>query len=78
MAAAYLNRRYYVPFLNHCLEASKDNILQENFFYILTSEEIIALTCFLLFCILLCVCKFDGFLAIRIMLELRVMICLCC
>ena len=33
-----------MPFLNHCLEASKDNILQENFFYILTSEEIIALT----------------------------------
>ena len=34
-----------MPFLNQCLEASKDNILQENFFYILASEYMIALTC---------------------------------
>ena len=27
-AAVYWNRRYYVPFLNQCLEASKDNILK--------------------------------------------------
>ena len=31
-------------FSNQCLEASKDNILQDNLFYILTSEEIITLT----------------------------------
>ena len=43
-AAVYWNRRYYVTFLDQCLEASKDNILQENVFYILTSEEMIALT----------------------------------
>ena len=43
--AVYWNIRYYVPFLDQCLEASKDNILQENLFYILTSEEMIALTC---------------------------------
>ena len=33
-----------MPFLDQFLEASKDNILQENLFYILTSEEMIALT----------------------------------
>ena len=33
-----------MPFLYQCLKASKDNILQENLFYILTSEEMIALT----------------------------------
>ena len=43
-AEVYWNRRYYVPFIDQCLEASKDNILQENLFYILTSEEMIALT----------------------------------
>ena len=43
-AAVYWNRRYYVPFLYQCLGASKENILQKNLFYILTSEEIIALT----------------------------------
>ena len=31
-------------FLGQCLEASKDNILQEDLFYIITSEEMIALT----------------------------------
>ena len=31
-AAVYWNRRYYVTFLDQCLEASKDNILQENLF----------------------------------------------
>ena len=40
----YWNRRYYVPFLSQCLEDSKDNILQDNLFYILTYEEMIALT----------------------------------
>ena len=40
----YWNRRYYVPFLDGCLEAIKANILQENLFYILTSEEMTALT----------------------------------
>ena len=38
VAAVYWNRRYYVPFLDQCLEASKENLLQENFFYVLTSE----------------------------------------
>ena len=33
-----------MPFLDQCLKASKDSILQENLFYILTSEEMIALT----------------------------------
>ena len=43
-AEFYWKIRYYVPFLDQCLKASKDNILQENLFYILTSEEMIALT----------------------------------
>ena len=43
-AEVYWSRSYYVPFLDQCLEASKDNILQENLFYILTSEDMIALT----------------------------------
>ena len=43
-AAVYWDTRYYVTFIDQCLEASKDNILQENLFYILTSEKMIALT----------------------------------
>ena len=35
--------RYYVQFLDECLRAHKDNILQENLFIILTSMEMIAL-----------------------------------
>ena len=33
-----------MPFIDQCLEASKENILQDNLFYILTSEEMISLT----------------------------------
>ena len=35
--------RYYVEFLDECLEAHQDNILQENMFTILTSMEMVAL-----------------------------------
>lgn len=35
--------RYYVQFLDECLRAHKDNILQENLFIVLTSMEMIAL-----------------------------------
>ena len=44
-ASVNWNRRYYVPFLDQCLEDSKDNIFQDNLFYIITSEDIFALTC---------------------------------
>ena len=44
-AELYWNRRYYVTFINQCLEDSKENILQDNLFYNITSEEMIALTC---------------------------------
>ena len=33
-----------MPFIDQCLEASKDNTLKDNLFYILTSEEMIELT----------------------------------
>ena len=35
--------RYCVEFLDECLEAHKDNILQENLFIVLTSMEMISL-----------------------------------
>ena len=35
--------RYYVEFLDECLRAHKDNILQENLFILLTSSEMVAL-----------------------------------
>ena len=38
-----LHRRYYIQFLDECLRAHKDNILQENLFIVLTSMEMIAL-----------------------------------
>ena len=37
--AVYWNRRKYVHFIDQCLEASKENILQDNLFYILTHES---------------------------------------
>ena len=43
-AAVYCNRRYYVIFFYQCLESSKDNILQDHLFYIITYEEMIVLT----------------------------------
>ena len=73
-AAVYWKRRQYVTFLNQCLEASKDNISQENLFYILTTEEMIALTRVFAILHLLFVCQCDGLPRIRIMLELRVTI----
>ena len=42
-AAVYWNRKYYVEFLDECLTGLKDNILQENLWTVLTSEEMIAL-----------------------------------
>ena len=42
-AAVYWNRKYYVEFLNECLTGHKDNILQENLWTVLTSQEMIAL-----------------------------------
>ena len=33
-----------MPFIDQYLEPSKDNMLQDNLFYILTSEEMTALT----------------------------------
>ena len=41
-AAVYWNRKYYVQFLDEEL-VGKDNILQENLYTVLTSEEMIAL-----------------------------------
>ena len=38
-----ISLRYYVEFLDECLEAHNDNILQENLFTILTSMEMVAL-----------------------------------
>ena len=35
--------RYYIEFLDECLRAHKDNILQENLFIVLTSSEMVAL-----------------------------------
>ena len=35
--------RYYVEFLDECLEAHKDNILKENLYIVLTSMEMISL-----------------------------------
>ena len=35
--------RYYVEFLDECLDAHKDNILQTNLYIVLTSMEMIAL-----------------------------------
>ena len=42
-AAVYWNRKYYVEFLDECLTGHKDNILQENLWTVLTSQEMIAL-----------------------------------
>ena len=39
----YCFHRYYVEFLDECLEAHKDNILQENLYIVLTSMEMISL-----------------------------------
>ena len=44
-SAVYWNRRYYVEFLDESLRSKNDNILQENLFIILTSSEMITLSC---------------------------------
>ena len=42
-AAVYWNRKYYIQFLDECLKAHNDNILQENLFIVLSSMEMISL-----------------------------------
>ena len=42
--AVFMNRTYYVQFLDQALTAKGDNILQKNLFIILTSVEMIALS----------------------------------
>ena len=54
-AAVYWNSRYYVEFLDECLDSHKDNILQENLHIVLTSMEMIAL-CRVFAILHFCVC----------------------
>ena len=42
--AVYMNRNFYVEFLDKSLTAEKDNILQKNLFIILTSSQMIAVS----------------------------------
>ncbi len=42
--AIYMNRRYYVEFLDPCLTVANDDILKSNVFIVLSSSEIIALS----------------------------------
>ena len=41
--AVYMNRRYYVDFLDECLTVDNSNILQHNLFIVLTSSQMIAM-----------------------------------
>ena len=42
--AVYMNRRYYLEFLNECLVADGNNILQKNLWIVLSCKEMIAMT----------------------------------
>ena len=42
--AVYMNRTYYVDFLDECITANSNNILQKNLFIILTSSQMIAMS----------------------------------
>ena len=42
--AVYMNRSYYVNFLDECLTANNNNILQTNLFIVLTSSQMIAMS----------------------------------
>ena len=43
VVAVYWNRKYHVEFLDECLRAQNDNILQENLLIVLSSMEMIAM-----------------------------------
>ncbi len=43
-SAMYWNRIYYIEFLDEGLQGTKDNILQENLFVVLTSVEMVTLS----------------------------------
>ena len=42
--AVYMNRSYYLDFLDGCLTANNNNILQQNLFIVLTSSQMITMS----------------------------------